>query len=105
PALAHKVTIFALVKGDTVFTQSKLGGKPAKNAPVVISDAEGHQLFEGKTDEQGAFSFKIPNKKSFKVVVLPMFLRAARPKAAQTLRSKEQLLWQGRSNPDQQRLG
>jgi hypothetical protein len=70
PALAHNVTIFAQVKGNTVFTESKLGGKPAKNASIVIKDMEGKQLLEGKTDEQGAFSFKtLPNRKGLKVVV------------------------------------
>jgi nickel transport protein len=67
--MAHKVTIFALVRGDTVFTQSKVGGKPAKNASVVINDTEGHKLLEGQTDEEGAFSFEIPDKKGLTVVV------------------------------------
>jgi nickel transport protein len=63
PALAHKVTIFAWVEGDTVYTQSKFsGGKRAKNSTVVVYDKEGNQLLEGKTDEDGEFSFKVPKK-------------------------------------------
>ncbi len=70
PALAHKVTIFAWVEGDTVYTQSKFsGGKRAKNSTVVVYDKEGNQLLEGKTDDNGKFSFKIPKKTELKVVL------------------------------------
>lgn len=63
PAWAHKVTIFAWVEGDTVYTQSKFsGGRRAKNSTVVVYDKEGNQLLEGKTDEKGEFSFKVPKK-------------------------------------------
>ncbi len=70
PALAHKVTIFAWVEGDTVHTQSKFsGGKKAKGAPVTVFDTEGNKLIEGKTDKNGEFSFKIPKKSGLKVVL------------------------------------
>ena len=70
PALAHKVTIFAWVEGDTVFTQSKFsGGKRVKNCIVTVFDDEGNPLLEGETDEQGEFSFKIPKKTSLRVVL------------------------------------
>jgi len=70
PALAHKVTIFAWVEGDTVHTQSKFsGGKKAKGAPVSVFDTEGNMLLEGKTDKNGEFSFKIPKKSGLKVVL------------------------------------
>jgi len=46
-AWAHKVTIFAWVEGDTVYTQSKFsGGRKAKGATVVVYDKEGNQLLE-----------------------------------------------------------
>ena len=62
-ALAHKVTIFAWVEGNTVHTQSKFsGGKPAKQATVVVYDDQGTQLLEGKTDEKGVFSFAVPQR-------------------------------------------
>ncbi len=71
PAWAHKVMIFAWVEGDTVHTQSKLsGGRKAKNATVLVYDEEGNQLMEGKTDEQGEFSFKVPEKKTGLKIVL-----------------------------------
>jgi nickel transport protein len=70
PVWAHKVMIFAWVEGDTVHTQSKFSrGKKAKNSEVVVYDKEGNQLLEGKTDEQGEFSFKVPKKTDLKVVL------------------------------------
>ena len=70
PALAHKVTIFAWVEGDTVFTESKFsGGKKAVNAPVEIYDKDGKKLLEGKTDNKGEFSFKIPEITDLRVVL------------------------------------
>lgn len=70
PAWAHKVTIFAWVEGDTVYTQSKFsGGKRPKNSTVVVYDMEGNQILEGKTDENGEFSFKIPRKGALKVAL------------------------------------
>lgn len=69
-AIAHKITIFAWVEGDTVHTQSKFsGGKRAKNSTVVVYDKEGNQLLEGKTDENGGFSFQVPKKTELKVVL------------------------------------
>jgi nickel transport protein len=70
PALAHKVMIFAWVEGDTVFTESKFsGGKKVLNAPVVIFDKDGKKLLEGKTDNQGEFSFKIPKVTDLRIVL------------------------------------
>jgi nickel transport protein len=70
PVQAHKVTIFAWVEGDTVHTQSKFsGGKRAKNSVVVVYDNEGNQLLEGKTDDNGEFSFKVPQKTELKVAL------------------------------------
>ncbi len=70
PAWAHKVMIFGWVGGDTVYTESKFsGGKKAKNCTVVVYDKEGNQLLEGKTDEQGEFSFKVPKKTDLKIVL------------------------------------
>ena len=70
PAWAHKVTIFAWVEGDTVHTQSKFsGGKRAKNSTVVVYDREGNQLLEGKTNDNGQFSFKVPKKTDLKVAL------------------------------------
>ena len=70
PAWAHKVMIFAWVEGDTVYTQSKFsGGKKARNSTVVVYDKQGNQLLEGKTDEKGEFSFKVPKKTDLRIVL------------------------------------
>ncbi len=70
PALAHKVMIFAWVEGDTVFTESKFsGGKKAINASVEIFDKDGKKLLEGKTDNKGEFSFKIPKLTDLRIVL------------------------------------
>lgn len=70
PVWAHKVIIFAWVEGDTVHTQSKFsGGRRAKNAPVLVYDKEGNQLLEGKTDQKGEFSFKVPKKTDLRIVL------------------------------------
>jgi len=71
PAFAHKVTIFAWVEGDTIYTQSKFSkGRKAKGALVTVFDTEGNRLLEGTTDEKGECSFKIPKKKTGLKVVL-----------------------------------
>jgi nickel transport protein len=70
PVLAHGVSIFAWVEGDTVFTTSKFsGGKKAKGAQVLIFDREGTQLLEGTTDDKGAFSFKLPKLTDLRIVL------------------------------------
>ena len=70
PALAHKVTIFAWVEGDSVFTESKFsGGRKATGAQVLVYDREGKQLLEGKTNNKGKFSFKIPKLTDLRIVL------------------------------------
>lgn len=61
--MAHKVTVFAWVEGNTVFTESKLnGGKRVVNGNIKVYNSSKVLLVEGKTDEQGAFSFKLPEE-------------------------------------------
>ena len=70
PALAHKVIIFAWVEGDRVFTESKFsGGRKATGAKVAVFDRAGTQLLEGKTDERGGFSFRIPKLTDLRIVL------------------------------------
>ena len=70
PAFAHKLSIFAWVEGDTVYTRSKFSrGKRVKNFPVIVFDSDGNKLLEGKTDDKGEFSFKIPKQTALKVVL------------------------------------
>ncbi|MGW8186791.1 MAG: hypothetical protein ACWGNK_05980 [Desulfobacterales bacterium] len=70
-ALAHNVTVFAWVEGDTVYVESKFsGGRRPVAAPVEVYDARGNLLLKGVTDEKGEFSFKVPKKTEMKVVLL-----------------------------------
>jgi nickel transport protein len=70
-ALAHKVTVFAWVEGDTVHVESKFsGGRRPVAAPVKVYDARGNLLLKGVTDEKGEFSFKVPKKTEMKIVLL-----------------------------------
>ena len=67
---AHNVTVFAWVDGDTIHTQGKFsGGKRVKNAPIFVYDSKDVLLLEGKTDENGMYSFKIPQKTALKIVL------------------------------------
>ena len=70
-ALAHNVTVFAWVEGDMVHVESKFsGGRRPMDAPVEVYDNDGKLLLKGVTDENGEFSFKVPQKTALKVVVL-----------------------------------
>ena len=67
---AHKVMIFAWVAGDTVYTQSKFsGGKKVNEGNVIVYNQKGDKLLEGKTNENGEFSFKVPGKTALKIVI------------------------------------
>ncbi len=69
-ALAHKVTIFAWVEGDTIMTESKFsGGRRAVNSPVRVYDGKGREILKGRTNDRGEFSFKIPEMTDLKVVL------------------------------------
>jgi len=70
-ALAHKVYVFAWVEGDTVYTDSYF---PNKNkvigGRIEVYDPAGNRLLEGQTDDNGAFSFRIPPRKTDLRIVL-----------------------------------
>lgn len=87
---AHKVSIFAWIAGDTVYTQSKFGGgKKVKGGQVIVFGPEGNQVLEGKTDENGDFSFKIPRGTGLKMVLKT--LRGHMAHMEYSRRRKEQL--------------
>lgn len=69
-ALAHGVSIFAWVQGETVHTQSKfMGGKRPNQALIEVFDETGNLLLNGKTDTQGLFSFKAPKISDMQIVL------------------------------------
>ena len=70
-ASAHKVIVFAWVEGDTVYTESKFnGGKKVKGGQITVTDLQGSPLLTGQTDDQGKFSFRLPQKTAMKVELI-----------------------------------
>jgi len=60
-AHAHKVIIFAWVEDGMIFSESHFGSKrEAKNCRITVMNGKGLLVHEGKTDNQGKYSFKIP---------------------------------------------
>ncbi|MBW1980317.1 MAG: hypothetical protein JRJ12_03790 [Deltaproteobacteria bacterium] len=69
-ALAHKVNVFAWVEGDTVQVEGYFsGGKKVRQGLVEVFDPAGKKLLEGRTNDQGEFSFKVPQKSDLKIVL------------------------------------
>ncbi|MCP4748387.1 MAG: hypothetical protein GY874_19965 [Desulfobacteraceae bacterium] len=69
-ARAHKVTVFAWVEGNTIHTESKFsGGRLVKKGKIEVLNSHGKLLLEAITDNQGRFSFPIPEKTDLKVVL------------------------------------
>ena len=71
PASAHRVNLFAWIEGDTVFLESKFaGGRKVKAGKVIVTDPAGRELLRGVTDDQGEFSFKIPEHTDLKIILI-----------------------------------
>jgi nickel transport protein len=69
-SFAHNVRIFAWKDGDKVLTESRFsGGGKVKNGQIEVYDDQGRKLLEGKTDNQGRFSFKAPEKTGLDIVL------------------------------------
>ncbi len=69
-AQAHKVIIFAWAEGGKVFTESKFsGGKVVKGGRVAVYGPDGTLLLDGRTDDNGEFSFVPPVIADLKIVL------------------------------------
>jgi nickel transport protein len=69
-ALAHKVILSAYVEGDSVFVESGFSdGTFCNNALIEVFDPSGKKLLEGKTDENGGFSFKPAQRTDLTLVI------------------------------------
>jgi nickel transport protein len=68
---AHKVSIYAYAEGGMVYSESYfVDGTKCKNSVLeVFDEKDGTKLLEGKTDEEGKFSFKIPKVTSLKLIL------------------------------------
>ena len=62
-AFAHKVIIFAWVEDGMIHTESSFGSKDmAKNCTISVFDENGRLVHQGISDQEGKYSFKIPEK-------------------------------------------
>lgn len=69
-AFAHRVTTFAWVEGDTVYTESKFSaGRKVNEGRITVYDSKGNRLLEGLTSSKGEFSFKAPGNTAMKIVL------------------------------------
>jgi nickel transport protein len=70
-ANAHKVSIYAYAEDGMVHSESYfVDGTKCKNSVLeVFDEKDGTKLLEGKTDEEGKFSFKIPKVTPLKLVL------------------------------------
>ena len=70
-ANAHKVNVFAYAENGSVYAEGYfVDGSKCKNSLVeVVDNKTGEKLLEGKTDENGQFSFDIPRATSIKLIL------------------------------------
>jgi nickel transport protein len=69
-ALAHRVNVFAWVEGDKVFVECKYPDGTKVNEGVIrVLDSAGKELLNGKTNDKGEFSFKVPKIDDLKIVL------------------------------------
>ena len=70
-AYAHRVNIYAYAEDGMVHSESYFAdGKKCKNSVLeVFDEKDGTKLLEGKTDEKGRFSFKIPKATPLKLIL------------------------------------
>ena len=69
-SLAHNVFLSTHIEGDKVFVEGGFSdGTLCNHAKIKVFDLSGNKLLEGKTDENGVFSFSPPQKMDLKVVL------------------------------------
>ena len=69
-ALAHRVNVFAWVDGDTVFVECKYpDGTKVHEGVIRVLDSAGKELLNGKTNDKGEFSFKVPKQDDLTIVL------------------------------------
>ena len=69
-ALAHRVNVFAWVEGDMVFVECKYpDGTKVHEGVIRVLDSAGKELLNGKTNDKGEFSFKVPKQDDLTIVL------------------------------------
>ena len=67
---AHKVYLFAWSEGDTIYTESYFSrNSRVKDGEITVYDLAGVQLLKGRSDNNGEFSFKIPQRTDLRIVL------------------------------------
>lgn len=71
PLLAHRVNIFAYQEGKEIKIESYFSdGTPARDSKIEVYTKEGEKILEGRTDEEGMFSFPLPSRENELRIVL-----------------------------------
>ncbi len=66
--LAHKFFVTAWVEEGSVFVEAGFGdGSMARNAKIIVFDDADNRLLTAATNDQGEYSFKIPQKSALKL--------------------------------------
>ena len=99
---AHRVIFFAWVENGQIYTEGGFpGDKKAKNCPVIVRDEQKRIVYEGKTDEQGSHSFKIPDNTDSDLILT---LKAGEGHQAEWRIPKAELLSGHSQSPDTEKL-
>ncbi len=69
PSFAHKVYVFAWAEDGFVHSESSFGDKKVIKGKVEVTDGSGAVISKGITDEQGNYSFKIPENPGSGLVI------------------------------------
>lgn len=68
---SHKINVFTYKEGNKIFVEGYFSdGKPVKNSPIEVYNSKEEKIIEGKTDENGIFSFDIPDTPKIKIVLI-----------------------------------
>ena len=69
-AYAHAAVLWCYVENNKVYVEAFfMGGKKVQDGRIIVIDANGKKLLEGKTDTQGLFNFEPPIKDNMKIIL------------------------------------
>jgi nickel transport protein len=69
-SFAHKINLFTYKEGNKIFVEGYFSdGVPVKNSLIEIYNEKGEKIINGKTNEEGLYSFEIPECKKIKIVL------------------------------------